>query len=128
MSTGKATRAELEELHGLLVRTLREVFKTSKKQPVDILQVTRKTLRDNGVVGTVDEALVKQLQELYQGYSKALASALQRPSVSAGVLAEARHWLEYHGFSPDVPTAQVAAAAKKLGNAGMDLPFVLTKQ
>jgi hypothetical protein len=120
MRDGRATIAMLQELWRLLLVGLLEDIERPKRPSVELLQVARKFLRDNAC-GIPDEAARKDLEVLYRLYSKSLHEALTGPTPRAGVLAEARHWLVYHGIRADLPGAQVAAVAKKLGD--LDLPF-----
>jgi len=117
-----ATRDNLEDLHRLLVGELATKYRKGSKRPsVELLQVTRKVLRDNGQIMAQDEATTRQLQQLHRDYSRALSAALSGPVVSAGLLQEARFWLIHHGIRADLPTVQAAAITKKMGE--LDLPF-----
>lgn len=120
MSDGRASRATLEALWRLLLEDLVAKLQAPKKVAVDLLQVARKFLRDNAC-GAPDTQAREDLEALYRLYSNALHEALSRPERPAGVLAEARHWLVYHGVRPDIPAAQAATVAKKLSE--LDLPF-----
>ena len=117
---GKASWAMLLELWHLLVKGILEDLKRPKRAPVELLQVARKLLRDNGTTAP-DAAARKDLEVLYRLYSTALHDALTSPTPRAGVLSEARQWLQYHGIRPDLPAAHAAAVAKKLGE--LDMPF-----
>lgn len=120
MSDGRASRATLEALWRLLLESMVAKLQAPKRPAVELLQVARKFLRDN-TCSAPDEQARKDLEELYRLYGKALHDALSSPKRTAGVLSEARHWLQYHGIRPDLPAAHAASVAKKLTE--LDLPF-----
>jgi len=122
---GKATWEQLQDLWRVLLVEMLARVKAPKASSVELLQVARKFLRDNGC-SAPDAAARKDLQDLYRLYGKALRASLSGPSPRSGVLAEARQWLTYHGIRPDLPAAHAAAVAKQLGQ--LDVPFTFTKQ
>lgn len=119
---GRASPELLAELWRCLLEELLEKVKAPRAPSVELLQVARKFLRDNGSA-VPDAAARKDLEVLYRLYSKALHDALTSPTPSAGVRSEARQWLQFHGIRLDLPGAQVAAVAKKLGE--LDVPFTI---
>ncbi len=124
MTDGRATLAELQHLWRLVLDGVIQRVQAPKAPAVELLQVARKLLRDNSTTAP-DEAARRDLEVLYRLYSKALHEALTSPTPRAGVLSEARQFLQFNGIRPDLPGAQAAAVVKKLGE--LDLPFTFTK-
>lgn len=120
MSDGRASRATLEALWWLLLDSMLAKLQAPKRPTVELLQAARKFLKDNGCTAP-DAAARKDLEDLYRLYGKALHDALSSPERTAGVMAEARHWLVHHGIRPDLPAAHAASVAKKLTE--LDVPF-----
>lgn len=120
MSDGRASRATLEALWWALLDNVLAKLKGPKRPAVELLQIARKLLKDNGCRAP-DEAARRDLEVLYRLYGKALHDALMSPERTAGVMAEARHWLFYHGVRADLPAAHAASVAKKLTE--LDVPF-----
>lgn len=117
----RATRAELAELHFLLIRALR-VRLADPAASVELLSVARKALADSGMAPetVVTRGQMRKLQALYLG---ALLHAFTDPAnpPSASLLSECGAALRSHGIVVE-ETKQADRAARSL--AGLVLPFM----
>ncbi len=116
---GKASMETLSALWRELLAALLGRFKGTKQPPVELLQVSRRFLRDNGQ-GCPDDKTRQQLAQLYRQYLGGLARAMDEAPPSASLLAEARAFLQWHGVG-DIPGASAGHAAKQL--LDLSVPF-----
>lgn len=119
---GKATPAQLHELHRLVVTALLSDLKTPKPS-AEVLSVARSMLKDNGLCGLAQAAKDRAaLQRLWGLLLKQLTSAMESPSPSASLVAEVRLFLAVNGTNKDTQghTATTQALASL---ADADVPF-----
>lgn len=119
--TGPATRADLEELHRLVVRSLIDRIATAPS--AELLQAARGVLKDAAVTGMdFDQAEAARLRKLWHAYVQRLEDALRMESPQSSPLAEARQFLQQQGLSVDLGAALDQAAAVAV-LSDLDLPF-----
>ena len=88
---GKASWAMLLELWHLLVKGILEDLKRPKRAPVELLQVARKLLRDNGTTAP-DAAARKDLEVLYRLYSGKICQCLSCKNAGIDARAGTNSW------------------------------------
>ncbi len=122
--TGRATRAELQELHKLLIENLLQRMgpDARRKPSYETLSVIGSLLRQEGIqaIGANTRRL-KQLQELHRLYVVTLLKHLEEGTASAGVLAEVGSLLRASNVTKDAGPVVPAQVLRKLAN--VDLPF-----
>lgn len=117
--TTRATFAELQELHALLVRFLIE--RVQGQSSAELLSVARALLVHNQVVAQTDKD-AKQLRRLYVLLVTRLGEALREERPSASMLSEARAFLHQQGITKDFGAA-VERASTLDALASSSLPF-----
>lgn len=125
--TGKATRAELEQLHALLLRDLAGRLTGPRRPPAEHLAVTRAFLADNGFAGhwAMPPKVQRQLEKLYAALCMQLAKAMAEDDPSPKMLGEVRAFLRSQGIDKDYTATAGKAAAGRAAEllAGLELPF-----
>lgn len=117
---GLASPATLVGLWMALKGSLLDRLTRHREPSAELLGVARRFLKDNGQLGPPDEAARKDLEEMHRLYRKALLAALQKPTPSSTLLAEARTY-----YSQQQPAEPTPAAAPLEGTG---VPFPTTKQ
>ena len=122
----KATPEELAELHRLVVLALLD--------RLDPVGARKPSLGFVGVAGALLRGEFfcppgvrrrRELELLYRRYCQALLRAMEEPRPSAGVLGEARAFLQSQGITKALTTAAADKSLKASVQdlAGLDLPF-----
>lgn len=128
MSSGKASRELLQELHRLLIETLHQKLTNKKTKAgrvhgVDLLSEVGALLRWEGVRAD-GVRRHRQLVSLHVAYMAALTRALEEDRPSAGVMGEARAALRAEGVRlTEGPTEEVKPVKSSTALPGLGLPF-----
>jgi hypothetical protein len=121
MNSSATDRDRLHSLHELVTSSLLDHL--SKKPTAELLQVARRFLRDNAMVGVVVSLSEQKLMRtLYRLYVRKLKAALEVANPPAAVLAEVLRFLQMQGVTKDLSASvSHSQALHALGSAA--LPF-----